>query len=110
MDYYSTNPGTLEFISKCLLAELPAHSVIFLDHVCGVTGWPGKRAYVRIHIHVADHNDHAPEFLQSSFEGKVFESAALGTSVVQTTAVDKDRGDNARISYSIVSGESSQLS
>lgn len=52
-----------------------------------------------------DHNDHAPEFLESSFEGKVFESAAVGTSVVQCTAIDKDRGDNARISYTIVSGK-----
>jgi hypothetical protein len=37
-------------------------------------------------------------------EGRVFESAAIGTSVVEAIALDSDKGENAEISYSIQSG------
>ncbi len=39
-----------------------------------------------------------------SYSIKVNETAAPATEVVALTAEDKDIGDNARISYSIVSG------
>lgn len=68
-------------------------------------GTPPKRSLARVVINVLDHNDHAPEFLADAFEGRVFETAAIGTSVVQVLATDKDKGENARIKYSILSGE-----
>lgn len=40
---------------------------------------------------------------------RVFESAALGSSVLQVTALDKDKGPNAEIIYSIESGNVSTL-
>ncbi|OQR71780.1 fat cadherin-related tumor suppressor-like, partial [Tropilaelaps mercedesae] len=100
--HLAASTGVLQVVQSLDHEEAREHVITALAKDSGL---PGKRAYVRIHVHVADHNDHAPEFLQSSFEGKVFESAAVGTSVVQCTAVDTDRGENARISYSIVSGE-----
>lgn len=36
--------------------------------------------------------------------GKVYETAAIGTEVVQVFAIDRDIGENAKLSYSIVSG------
>jgi hypothetical protein len=53
-------------------------------------------------IHVSDHNDHPPKFLSNLIEGRVFESAAIGTSVVEAIALDSDKGENAEISYSIL--------
>lgn len=40
------------------------------------------------------------------FEGQVFETSATGTSVLQVIAVDRDKGKNAQLSYSILSGMS----
>ncbi|XP_064481302.1 fat-like cadherin-related tumor suppressor homolog isoform X2 [Ornithodoros turicata] len=63
-----------------------------------------KRNFARVIINVSDHNDHPPEFLSSMFEGKVYETVAIGTSVVDVRAVDRDRGRNAQMTFSIVSG------
>ena len=47
-------------------------------------------------INVQDHNDHKPVFLSDIFEGKVLETAAIGTNVVQVIATDKDKGEFKR--------------
>ena len=43
-------------------------------------------------------------FVDHSFESVIPETSPIGTSVIQVTATDADVGSNARISYSIVSG------
>ena len=68
-------------------------------------GTTSNRNYTRVTINVLDHNDHQPKFLSDVFFGRVFETAAIGTSVVQVMAVDSDRGQNAEITYSILSGK-----
>lgn len=68
------------------------------------SGTPAKRDYARVIVQVHDQNDHSPEFSSKIVQGKVYETASIGSSVVQIVAVDKDLGDNAKIQYSIVSG------
>uniref|UniRef100_A0A673JXY0 Protocadherin Fat 1-like n=1 Tax=Sinocyclocheilus rhinocerous TaxID=307959 RepID=A0A673JXY0_9TELE len=53
---------------------------------------------------VPDSNDNAPWFTSSQYTARVFETAAIGSSVLQVTALDKDKGLNAEILYSIDSG------
>lgn len=53
-----------------------------------------------------DANDHSPYFTNPLYEASVFESAALGSVVLQVTALDKDKGENAELIYSIEAGES----
>lgn len=65
---------------------------------------PVKRNFARIVVNVSDMNDHAPWFTSSSYEGRVYESAAVGSVVLQVTALDKDKGRNAEVVYSIESG------
>ncbi|KAG7251643.1 hypothetical protein CRUP_000345, partial [Coryphaenoides rupestris] len=65
---------------------------------------PVKRNLVRVIINVVDTNDNAPWFVDSPYSGRVFESAAIGSAVLQVTALDKDQGHNAEIVYSIESG------
>ena len=60
--------------------------------------------FTRVTINVVDHNDHAPQFLTALFRCRVFETAAVGTSVIQVLAIDQDKGHNAEVTYSIVSG------
>uniref|UniRef100_A0A8C5K818 FAT atypical cadherin 1 n=1 Tax=Jaculus jaculus TaxID=51337 RepID=A0A8C5K818_JACJA len=65
---------------------------------------PVKRNFARIVINVSDMNDHAPGFTTSSYKGRVYESAAVGSMVLQVTALDRDKGKNAEVLYSIESG------
>ncbi|XP_071951311.1 protocadherin Fat 1-like isoform X2 [Antedon mediterranea] len=67
-------------------------------------GTPTKSAYARVVIRVTDFNDHAPSCHPEGFSGRVYESAAPGTQILQVTAVDLDKGDNAKLSYNIESG------
>ena len=68
-------------------------------------GSQSKRSLTRVIVYIDDHNDHAPEFLTDSYEGWVFETAAMGTRVVTAMAIDRDKGKNAEINYSIISGK-----
>lgn len=67
-------------------------------------GTPAKRNYARVIITVHDHNDNSPEFISDIVQGKIYETSPIGTAVVQIYAIDRDRGDNAKITYSIISG------
>ncbi|XP_022108017.1 protocadherin Fat 1-like isoform X2 [Acanthaster planci] len=61
------------------------------------------RNYTRVVVNILDSNDHAPEFGASAYEGRVFETAAVGTQITQVYAYDKDQGTNAEVTYSIIS-------
>lgn len=65
---------------------------------------PFNRDYATIEITVHDHNDHAPEFIAKLMQGKVYETAAEGSMVLQILATDRDSGENGRITYSIDGG------
>uniref|UniRef100_A0A3Q3D844 FAT atypical cadherin 1a n=1 Tax=Hippocampus comes TaxID=109280 RepID=A0A3Q3D844_HIPCM len=65
---------------------------------------PVKRNLVRVIVNVEDANDNAPWFVGTPYSGRVFESAAVGSAVLQVTALDKDKGRNAEVVYSIESG------
>uniref|UniRef100_A0A674MUG8 FAT atypical cadherin 1a n=1 Tax=Takifugu rubripes TaxID=31033 RepID=A0A674MUG8_TAKRU len=65
---------------------------------------PVKRNLVRVIVNVDDTNDNAPWFVGTPYSGRVFESAAVGSAVLQVTARDKDKGHNAEIAYSLESG------
>ncbi|XP_078086838.1 protocadherin Fat 1-like [Mustelus asterias] len=70
---------------------------------------PVKRNFVRAIINVEDSNDHPPRFTIPTYKGNVTETAALGSEVLQVTALDKDTGMNAEIMYSIQSGNSGNM-
>ncbi|KAG8438891.1 hypothetical protein GDO86_005181 [Hymenochirus boettgeri] len=65
---------------------------------------PIKRNFVRVTIHVQDSNDHSPQFLSPIYDASVLNSASVGMEVIQTRATDLDQGINAKICYSIQSG------
>lgn len=63
-----------------------------------------KRTLATVAVFVTDSNDNTPHFLASVYEGEIGEGSAVGTAVLQVTAIDKDHGKNAQITYAIVSG------
>lgn len=67
-------------------------------------GTPAKRNYARVIIYVSDANDHSPEWTGGVVQGRVLETADIGTAVVTVLASDKDHGNNAALTYSIVTG------
>ncbi|KAM8902409.1 protocadherin Fat 3-like isoform 5-T7 [Spinachia spinachia] len=66
--------------------------------------FPYRKNLARVLIEVEDINDHVPIFTSALYEGSVYESAAVGSAVVQVTALDKDKGVNAELHYSIEAG------
>ncbi|CAG9825597.1 unnamed protein product [Phaedon cochleariae] len=78
------------------------------EHILTVSvkdgGTPARKNFARLHLTVHDDNDHVPQFFDKLLVGGAFETAAVGTAVLRAYAVDHDKGDNARLTYSIVSG------
>ncbi|KAJ8015146.1 hypothetical protein DPEC_G00023120 [Dallia pectoralis] len=72
-------------------------------------GVPVKRNLARVVVHVGDTNDNTPWFTSPKYSGQVFESAAVGSAVLHIHALDRDKGGNAEIRYSIESGNADQL-
>lgn len=66
--------------------------------------FPYRRNLVRVIVNVEDSNDHSPYFTSPLYEALVFESAAVGSAVLQVTALDKDKGENAELIYTIEAG------
>nr|XP_006112264.1 protocadherin Fat 3 isoform X1 [Pelodiscus sinensis]XP_006112265.1 protocadherin Fat 3 isoform X1 [Pelodiscus sinensis]XP_025044455.1 protocadherin Fat 3 isoform X1 [Pelodiscus sinensis]XP_025044460.1 protocadherin Fat 3 isoform X1 [Pelodiscus sinensis] len=66
--------------------------------------FPYRRNLARVVINVEDSNDHSPYFTSPLYEASVYESAAIGSAVLQVTALDKDKGENAELIYTIEAG------
>ncbi|KAK3874240.1 hypothetical protein Pcinc_020813 [Petrolisthes cinctipes] len=67
---------------------------------------PTKSDYACAIIKVQDYNDHDPQFLANLYNDTVTETASIGTTVTEVFAVDRDKGANGHIMYSIISGSS----
>ncbi|KAI1892191.1 hypothetical protein AGOR_G00130780 [Albula goreensis] len=65
-------------------------------------GTPSLSASASVTITVMDVNDNRPEFLQKEYFVRLNEDAAVGTSVVSVTAVDRDV--NSAVTYQITGG------
>ena len=68
------------------------------------TSWMHSRSFAKVSINIIDVNDEIPTFISPQFEATIMETSAVGTSVLQIQAIDKDVGNNAKINYSIISG------
>ncbi|KAJ8374025.1 hypothetical protein SKAU_G00046050 [Synaphobranchus kaupii] len=66
---------------------------------------PGPRsATATVHVTVEDENDNYPQFSKKRYVVQVPENVALNSKVTQVEATDRDEGNNARVHYSIISG------
>lgn len=67
-------------------------------------GQPPLTAETRITVTVLDANDFSPVFAQKTYQTTISETVAPGTSLLQVSATDGDRGSNGEIKYRISSG------
>lgn len=66
---------------------------------------PGPRsATATVNISVEDENDNYPQFSEKRYVVQVPENVAVNTKIIQVEATDKDKGNNAKVHYSIISG------
>ncbi|XP_031423976.1 cadherin EGF LAG seven-pass G-type receptor 2 isoform X2 [Clupea harengus] len=66
---------------------------------------PGPRsATATVHIVVEDENDNAPQFSEKRYVVQVPEDLAPNTEILQVMATDQDKGSNAMVHFSIMSG------
>ncbi|XP_018408005.1 PREDICTED: cadherin EGF LAG seven-pass G-type receptor 1 [Nanorana parkeri] len=66
---------------------------------------PGpKSATATVYIFVEDENDNYPQFTEKRYVVQVPENVNPNTKILQVQATDKDKGNNAIVHYSIVSG------
>ncbi|KAM6454465.1 cadherin EGF LAG seven-pass G-type receptor 2 isoform 4-T4 [Liasis olivaceus] len=66
---------------------------------------PGARSSTAtIHITVEDDNDNSPQFSKKRYVVQVPENVASNTHILQVNATDRDKGSNAMVHYSIMSG------
>ncbi|XP_051939687.1 protocadherin Fat 1a isoform X1 [Hippocampus zosterae] len=100
---FKLDPGTGRLYTAELLDHETMHSHV-LTVMVRDQDIPVKRNLVRVIVNVEDANDNAPWFVGTPYSGRVFESAAVGSAVLQVTALDKDKGRNAEVVYSIESG------
>ncbi|XP_046355288.2 cadherin EGF LAG seven-pass G-type receptor 1-like isoform X1 [Haliotis rufescens] len=68
------------------------------------SGVPSQKSQATVLVEVLDVNDNAPKFFPETFQESVFENEPAGTPIQQVQAHDRDSGENARLTYSIVDG------
>ena len=74
-------------------------------------GDPPLSATVNLHVQIGDDNDNSPRFVFDSgqyYQATIFENQPSGHSVVRVSATDADVGENAVLTYSILSGVGSE--
>ncbi|KPP76885.1 protocadherin Fat 4-like [Scleropages formosus] len=72
-------------------------------------GEPKKFGYLQVNVTVQDVNDNPPVFDDDHYSAAVLEDAAIGFSVLQIAAKDRDEGTNADIRYSLDEGTPFQI-
>ena len=65
---------------------------------------PNSTRYRNITVTVADENDNAPEFEEKDYSISILEDVMIGSTVIRVKAEDKDIGENANVTYSILPG------
>ncbi|XP_020781043.1 protocadherin alpha-3-like [Boleophthalmus pectinirostris] len=65
------------------------------------SGNPPLSSSKDIHVNVIDVNDNRPMFSQSPYIFHVFENNEPGSSILSVSAIDRDDGENAVVSYSL---------
>ncbi|KAL0974270.1 hypothetical protein UPYG_G00218000 [Umbra pygmaea] len=65
----------------------------------------GQASTVRVYFNVLDVNDNAPIFNNTACSASVSESLSPGSSIVTIAASDADDGQNAKLLYTIASGD-----
>lgn len=103
--------GTLVLASPLDYELLQEHTVIIRATDQSINASERLASTVTARVIITDANDNPPKFVVPSTSNVLIsESAIVGSPIVHVVAVDKDSGDNGRVTYVISSGnEGSQF-
>lgn len=68
-------------------------------------GDPPRSSSMAINVTIADVNDNPPIFSRAIYEAHLLENATAGARVLSVEAIDQDEGNNAKISYVLLSAD-----
>lgn len=97
--------GIFSLISRLDYEDIPHFIFVVQAQDNGV---PNLSSTTTVYCNVIDLNDNAPLFNQKSFYAEILENFPIGTDVLTVSASDADSGDNGRIEYTIIEGDSSE--
>ncbi|XP_075153661.1 dachsous cadherin-related 1 [Haematobia irritans] len=104
---FQVNPLTGEITTREPL-DRELHSIYDLVAEARDQGTPYRSSRVTVKVHVTDVNDNQPKIVDPQEDVvSVREEQPPGTVVVRIRAVDRDNGQNASITYSILKGRDS---
>ncbi|XP_069129920.1 protocadherin-9-like [Argopecten irradians] len=72
-------------------------------------GSPPKTGVLNINVTIEDENDNAPIFTLKTYNVSVKEDIAIGTSILEMTAVDADVGKNGEVIYMISTNQPPEI-
>ncbi|XP_034453472.1 protocadherin alpha-3-like isoform X5 [Hippoglossus hippoglossus] len=72
-------------------------------------GTPPLSSTSVVPIHISDVNDNAPLFSEPVINAYVKENSAVGATILTITAVDPDKEENAKVTYSLLDGISKSI-
>ncbi|XP_022814420.1 protein dachsous [Spodoptera litura] len=97
---FAVNPqhGLVTLLRSLDYENLVRHTLIISARDNGV---PSLSANLTLVVDVQDVNDNPPVFEHDSYSANVLESEAINAKILEIQAIDKDTGNNARITYKI---------
>jgi hypothetical protein len=99
--------GAVKLRSSLDYETAHSHTLVVMARDRGPeAGQPQLTANVTVTVTVLDANDNAPVLNASSYSVSVYENATVGTALLAVSASDADSGDNARVSFAVVSATS----
>ena len=103
MQYFKIDPRTAQlYLTKYLDREMLEADEFSLQVTAREGNNELKTATTTLEISVLDLNDNKPEFEVEQYNMTVIENLPVGFRIMQFTAVDRDRKENAKFSYQLV--------
>ncbi|KAF5284599.1 hypothetical protein FQR65_LT02425 [Abscondita terminalis] len=96
--------GSLTIVRNLDYESVQRHNLVI---TASDTGIPPLSANLTVLVEVQDVNDNPPVFERVEYTIKVLESLPVNSQILQVTAVDLDTGNNARLTYRLMSDNSS---
>ena len=78
--------------------DVPSYTLTIMARDLGSSSHSSQ---VRLQLTVLDENDGTPSFSANLYEKRIKEDVAIGTMVLLVSAMDRDEGENGRITYSL---------
>lgn len=81
--------------------DITSNSTFTLTAQCSDFGHPRLTSQTQVHVHVVKVNTYPPVFGKSRYVSSVLENSNIDTAVATVSAMDRDRGDDGKFSFSL---------